>query len=235
MGSLDDISDPNFEAKDDVTAIEELKALRADDVIEIISRIEKVEKIKPLIEADPCIYRFFINGKVLILTSDKMLTSSMFSRRYYEEFDELPAAALGSKKIWSLFLKAIKEEQKLVNKDYEEFTNETYEMELFVDFLKKMQVTEDPKRLKKHRNLLYKDKDGVCLPSEMPKDICDALHLKSDISRLSKLLIARSYLVTKQKSVRFGSGNSEVIKCWLFTNDVLVTDGYTSKTESGGA
>lgn len=235
MNSIDDVSDPNFEAEDEVTAIEELKALKANEVIDILDNIEKVEKIKPLIEADPCIYRFFINGKVLILTSDKMLTSSMFSRRYYEEFDELPSAALGSRKIWSLFLKAIKEEQKLVNKDYEEFTSEIYEMELFVDFLRKMQATDDPKRLKKHRNLLYKHDEGLCLPSEIPKTICDTLHLKSDISRLSKLLIARSYLVTKQKSVRFGSGSSEVIKCWLFNSDVLVTGGYTSKTESGGA
>jgi len=235
MGSIDDVSDPNFEAEDEVTAIEELKALKAYEVINILDNIEKAEKIKPLIEADPCIYRFFINGKVLILTSDKMLTSSMFSRRYYEEFDELPDAALGSKKIWSLFLKAIKEKQKLVNKDNEEFTSEIYEMELFVDFLRKMQTTDDPKRLKKHRNLLYKHDEGLCLPSETPKTICDTLHLKSDISRLSKLLIARSYLVTKQKLVRFGSDSSDVMKCWLFTIDVLVTDGYTSKTESRGA
>ena len=56
---------------------------------EITEKTKSVKKIKPANDGEPYTYKIELDGKMINLSTDKMLTPSLFKRRYLEEFDEI--------------------------------------------------------------------------------------------------------------------------------------------------
>ena len=115
----------------DISSIEKLKKFQSKGALKLIEDIKKVEKIKPNIPGDDYIYRFIISGRTLIIPSSKMLTSSMFSRRYLEEFNELPGTDVSEH--WGLIVNALNEERLIVHLEDNEENDETYAAETFLN------------------------------------------------------------------------------------------------------
>jgi len=202
----------------DISSIKVLKEFESKGALKLLEDIQKVEKIKPKIPGDDYIYRFEISGRTLIIPSSKMLTSSMFSRRYLEEFNELPQEDIFEN--WGLIINALKEEGLIVHVEDNEENDETYGAELFLNVIRKFQILKKEERdqYKQNKQVLFCHNDKLYLPSEMVKKVIDNAHIRIKIQRLSQLI---SKYKIGAGTIRYGKESNETIRCWIFSQNLI--------------
>jgi hypothetical protein len=202
----------------DISSIEKLKQLKSKGALKLLSDIEKVEKIKPKIPGDDYIYRFDISGRTLIIPSSKMLTPSMFSRRYLEEFNELPSADVSED--WGLIVNALNEQRLIVHMENNEETDETYFAETFLNVIRKFPILKKEERdqYKQNKQVLFCHNSNLYLPIEMVKKVFDNAHIRIKILRLNQLI--RKYKIDTG-TLRYGKESNETIRCWIFSPNLI--------------
>ena len=184
----------------------------------MLEDIQKVEKIKPKIPGDDYIYRFEISGRTLIIPSSKMLTPSMFSRRYLEEFNELPSADVSED--WGLIVNALNEERLIVHVEDNEENDETFAAETFLNVIRKFSILkkEERDKYKQNKQVLFSHNNNLYLPNEMVKKVLDIAHIKIRIQRLNKLI---SKYKIGAGTIRYGKESNETIRCWIFSQNLI--------------
>lgn len=202
----------------EVSSIEQLKKRKSNGALKLLRDIEKVEKIKPKIPGDEYIYRFHIMGMTLIIPSSKMLNPTMFSRRYLEEFNELPHKDVSG--YWGLIVNALKEEGLIVHVEDTEENDETYAAESFLNFIRKFPILKKEKRdqYKQNKQVLFCHNDNLYLPNEMVKKVLDIARIKIKIHRLNQLI---SKYKIGTGTIRYGKEANETIRCWIFSHNLL--------------
>lgn len=202
----------------DLSSIEKLKKFQSKGALKLIEDIKKVEKIKPNISGDDYIYRFMISGRTLIIPSSKMLTSSMFSRRYLEEFNKLPNADVS--KHWVLIVNALNEEELILHVEDNEENDETYAAETFLNAIRQFSILkkEERDRYKQNKNVLFCHNGNLYLSGEVVKKVFDIAKIKIKIRRLNPLI--RKYKIDTG-TIRYGKESNETIRCWIFSRNLL--------------
>ena len=202
----------------DISSIEKLKKFQSKGAIKLLSDIQKVEKIKPRIPGDEYIYRFHILGRTLIIPSSKMLNPSMFSRRYLEEFNELPDEDVSDN--WRLIVNALKEERLIAHMGDNEENDETYAAETFLNVVRTFQILNKEERdhYKSNNQVLFCHNGNLYLPSEMVKKVLDSSHSKIKIRRLNQLI--KKYKIGAG-TFRYGKEANGTIRCWIFSQNLI--------------
>lgn len=201
-----------------ISSINKLKEFQSKEALELLEEIEKVEKIKPKIPGDDYIYKFDISDRTLIIPSSKMLTPSMFSRRYLEEFNELPHEDVSEH--WGLIVNALKEEGLIVHVEDNEENDETYASETFLNVIRTFQILKKEERdqYKQNKQVLFCHNDNLYLPNEMVKKVLDITRIKIKIHRLNQLI---SKYKIGTGTIRYGKEANETIRCWIFSRNLL--------------
>lgn len=209
-----------------VSSIEQLRKRKSNGALKLLRDIEKVEKIKPKIPGDEYIYRFHIMGMTLIIPSSKMLNPTMFSRRYLEEFNELPHKDVSG--YWGLIVNALKEEGLIVHVEDTEENDETYAAESFLNVIRTFHILnkEDRDQYKSNKQVLFCHNGTLYLPSEMVKQVLDSAHIKIRIQRLN--LLIKKYKIGAG-TFRYGKEANETLRCWIFSQNLL-SDPFISIT-----
>ena len=210
----------------DISSIEKLKQWNSNGALKLLRDIEKVEKIKPKIPGDDYIYRFHIMGMTLIIPSSKMLNPTMFSRRYLEEFNELPDEDVSDN--WRLIVNALKEERLIAHVEDNEENDETYAAETFLNVVRTFQILnkEDRDHYKSNNQVLFCHNGTLYLPSEMVRQVLDSAHIKIRIQRLN--LLIKKYKIGAG-TFRYGKEANETLRCWIFSQNLL-SDPFISIT-----
>lgn len=201
-----------------ISSIKRLKDFDSQGALKLPEDIQMVEKIKPKIPGDDYIYRFEISGRTLIIPSSKMFTPSMFSRRYLEEFNELPQEDIFEN--WGLIINALNEEGLIVHVEDNEETDETYVAEIFLNVIRKFQILKKEERdqYKQNKQVLFCHNEKLYLPSEMVKKVIDSAHIRIKIQRLNKLI---SKYKIGAGTIRHGKESNETIRCWIFSQNLI--------------
>ena len=213
-----------------ISSINKLKEFQSKEALELLEEIEKVEKIKPKIPGDDYIYKFDISDRTLIIPSSKMLTPSMFSRRYLEEFNELPHEDVSEH--WGLIVNALKEEGLIVHVEDNEENDETYAAETFLNVIRKFPILKKEERdqYKQNQQVLFCHNDNLYLPSEMVKKVLDIARIRIQIQRLNQLII--KYKIGAG-TIRYGKESNETLRCWIFSPN-LISEPLISITDLPG-
>jgi len=208
----------------DISAIEKLKQWNSKGAVKLLSNIEKVEKIRPKIPGDDYIYRFMISGRTLIIPSSKMLNPSMFSRRYLEEFNELPSADVSED--WDLIINALNEEGLIVHVEDTEENDETFAAETFLNVIRKFPILKKEERdqYKHNKQVLFSHNDNLYLPNEMVKKVLDIARIRIKIHRLNQLI--HKYKIDTG-TIRYGKESNETTRCWIFS-PILISEPLIS-------
>ena len=201
-----------------ISSIKRLKDFDSQGALKLLKDIQKVEKIKPNIPGDDYIYHFHILDRTLIIPSSKMLTPSLFSRRYLEEFNELPQEDVSEH--WGLIVNALNEEELIVRVEDNEENDETYAAETFLNVIRTFQILEKEERdkYKQNKQVLFSHNNHLYLPSEMVNKVFDIAHIKIKIHRLNKLI---SKYKIDTGTIRYGKESNETIRCWIFSNNLF--------------
>ena len=201
-----------------ISSIKRLKDFDSQGALKLLKDIQKVEKIKPNIPGDDYIYHFHILDRTLIIPSSKMLTPSLFSRRYLEEFNELPQEDVSEH--WGLIVNALNEEELIVHVEDTEESDETYAAETFLNVIRKFTILKKEERdqYKQNQQVLFCHNEKLYLPSEMVKKVLDLAHIKIRIQRLNQLI--RKYKIDTG-TLRYGKESNETIRCWIFSNNLF--------------
>ena len=210
--------DSECDESHEISSIEKLKQWKSKGALKLLKDIKKVEKIKPKIPGDDYVYKFDISGRTLIIPSSKMLTPSMFFRRYLEEFNELPSADVSED--WGLIVNALNEERLIVHVEDNEENDETYAAELFLNVIRTFQILKKEERdqYKQNKQVLFSHNDNLYLPSEMVKKVLDIARIRIQIQRLSQLI---SKYKIGAGTFRYGKEANETIRCWIFSQNLL--------------
>ena len=202
----------------DISSVEKLKKWDSKGSLKLLSDIVKVEKIRPKIPGDDYIYKFDISDRTLIIPSSKMLNSSMFFRRYLEEFNELPSEDVSEH--WGLIVNALKEEGLIVQVEDNEENDETHAAETFLNVIRKFQILKKEERnlYKQNKQVLFCHNEKLYLPSEMVKKVLDIAHIRIKIQRLHQLI--RKYKIGAG-TIRYGKESNETIRCWIFSPNLI--------------
>ena len=203
---------------DEISSIEKLEKFQSKGGLKLLSDIEKVEKIKPKIPGDDYVYKFDISDRTLIIPSSKMLNSSMFSRRYLEEFNVLPNEDVS--KHWVLIVNALNEEELIVHVEDNEENDETYAAETFLNVIRTFQILKKEERdqYKHNKKVLFSHNCNLYLPSEMVKKVLYIAHINIKIQRLGQLI---SKYKIDAGTIRYGKESNETIRCWIFSHNLL--------------
>jgi len=147
-----------------------------------------------------------------------MLTPAMFSRRYLEEFDELPSADVSE--YWGLIINALNEEGLIVHLEDTEESDETFAAETFLNVIRKFQILkkEDRDRYKQNKQVLFCHNSNFYLPNEMVKKVLDNAHIRIKIQRLNQLII--KYKIGAG-TIRHGKESNETLRCWIFSPNLI--------------
>jgi len=202
----------------DISSIEKLKKWDSKGALQLLKDTQQVEKIKPKIPGDDYIYRFMILGRTLIIPSSKMLTPSMFSRRYLEEFNELPSADVSED--WGLIVNALHEEGLIVHVEDNEENDETFAAETFLNVIRTFQILKKEERdqYKQNKQVLFSHNDNLYLPTEIVKKVLDIARIKIKIQRLNQLI--NKYKIGAG-TIRHGKESNETIRCWIFSQNLI--------------
>lgn len=210
----------------DISSFEKLKKGNSKDTLKLLKEIQKVEKIKPKILGDDYIYRFRILGKTLLIPSSKMITSSMFFKRYMEEFDKFPSYDIS--KNWELIFNSLNEIGLIEHVEDTKEDDETYAAETFLNEIRQFPILkkEERNRYKQNKLVLFNHIGNLYLPSEVVKKVFDIAKIKIKIHRLNQL-------ITKYKigtgTIRYGKEPNMTIRCWIFSRK-LISDPVISIT-----
>jgi len=209
-----------------ISSIEILKKRNSKGAFKLLDDIEKVEKIKPKIAGDDYIYIFKILGKTLIIPSSKILTPSMFSRRYLEEFNKFPSEDVLHN--WELIINALNEEGLIIHVEDIEENDETYAAEIFLNVIRTLQILNKDEfdKYKQNKMVLFYHNGNLYLPSEIVKVIFKIAHVNIKIHRLNQLI--KKYKIGAG-TIRYGKESNETIRCWIFSPNLL-TDQLISLT-----
>jgi hypothetical protein len=210
--------DSECDESHEISSIEKLKQWKSKGALKLLSDIEKVEKIKPKIPGDDYIYRFDISDRTLIIPSSKMLNPAMFSRRYLEEFDELPSADVSE--YWGLIINALNEEGLIVHLEDTEESDETFAAETFLNVIRQFPILKKEERdqYKQNKQVLFCHNSNFYLPNEMVKKVLDNAHIRIKIQRLNQLI---SKYKTDTGTLRYGKESNETIRCWIFSQNLI--------------
>jgi hypothetical protein len=202
----------------DISSIAELEKFNSKGALKLLKDIQKIEKIRPKIPGDDYIYRFMISGRTLVIPSSKMLTPSMFSRRYLEEFNELPSEDVYEH--WGLIVNAVNEEGLIHHLEDNEENDETFAAETFLNFIRKFQILKKEERYqyKQNKQVLFCHNSNLYLPSEMVKKVLDNAHIRIKIQRLNQLI--NKYKIDVG-TIRYGKASNETIRCWIFSPNLI--------------
>ena len=202
----------------DISSVEKLKKWDSKGSLKLLNDIVKVEKIRPKIPGDDYVYKFDISDKTLIIPSSKMLNSSMFFRRYLEEFNELPSEDVSEH--WGLIVNALKEEGLIVQVEDNEENDETHAAETFLNVIRKFQILKKEERnlYKQNKQVLFCHNEKLYLPSENVKKVLDIAHIRIKIQRLHQLI--RKYKIGAG-TIRYGKESNETIRCWIFSPNLI--------------
>ena len=202
----------------DISSVEKLKKWDSKGSLKLLNDIVKVEKIRPKIPGDDYIYRFEISGRILIIPSSKMLTPSMFSRRYLEEFNELPHEEVS--KYWGLIINALNEEGLIIHVEDNEESDETYAAETFLNVIRQFPILKKEERdqYKQNKQVLFCHNSNFYLPNEMVKKVLDNAHIRIKIQRLNQLII--KYKIGAG-TIRHCKESNGTMRCWIFSQNLL--------------
>ena len=202
----------------DNSSVEKLKKWDSKGSLKLLNDIVKVEKIRPKIPGDDYVYKFDISDRTLIIPSSKMLNSSMFFRRYLEEFNELPSADVSEH--WELIVNALKEEELIVHVEDTEESDETFAAETFLNVIRQFPILKKEERdqYKQNKQVLFSHNDNLYLPSEMVKKVLDNAHTRIKIQRLNQLI---SKYKIDTGTLRYGKESNETIRCWIFSQNLI--------------
>lgn len=215
MARIDDFANEDFTPPKTAPSVAQLEALNQREIVELIKSIQKVEKVKPKINGDPYIFRFYIGGKILIIPSDKMLKCTKFSIRYLEEFSMLSPVGLTSSAHWGLFIIALSETEKLIQIDDERLTTEVYEAENILNVIRKAKQTVDREQFLKHPNFILIDKDRIFICNEQWRNILDNQKIKTPPNRL--LEIMHPYYLNRINKKCAG----KTVYCYVFDSKII--------------
>lgn len=212
------MSEGEGDVTNDISSIGELKKWNSKGALRLLKDIKKVEKIRPKISGDDYIYRFMILDRTLIIPSSKMLTPAMFSRRYLEEFDELPSADVSE--YWGLIINALNEEGLIVHLEDTEESDETFAAETFLNVIRQFPILkkEERDKYKQNKQVLFCHNSNFYLPNEMVKKVLDNAHIGIKIQRLNQLI---SKYKIDTGTLRYGKESNETIRCWIFSQNLI--------------
>jgi len=212
------VSEGEGDVTNDISSIGELKKWNSKGALRLLKDIKKVEKIRPKISGDDYIYRFMILDRTLIIPSSKMLTPAMFSRRYLEEFDELPSADVSE--YWGLIINALNEEGLIVHLEDTEESDETFAAETFLNVIRQFPILKKEERdqYKQNKQVLFCHNSNFYLPNEMVKKVLDNAHIRIKIQRLNQLI---SKYKIDTGTLRYGKESNETIRCWIFSQNLI--------------
>ena len=212
------MSEGEGDVTNDISSIGELKKWNSKGALRLLKDIKKVEKIRPKISGDDYIYRFMILDRTLIIPSSKMLTPAMFSRRYLEEFDELPSADVSE--YWGLIINALNEEGLIVHLEDTEESDETFAAETFLNVIRQFPILKKEERdqYKQNKQVLFCHNSNFYLPNEMVKKVLDNAHIRIKIQRLNQLI---SKYKIDTGTLRYGKESNETIRCWIFSQNLI--------------
>ena len=201
-----------------ISSIKRLKDFDSQGALKLLKDIQKVEKIKPNIPGDDYIYHFHILDRTLIIPSSKMLTPSLFSRRYLEEFNELPQEDVSEH--WGLIVNALNEEELIVLVEDNEENDETYAAETFLNAIRQFPILkkEERDRYKQNKFVLFCHNGNLYLSGEVVKKVFDNAKIKIKVKRLNQLI--RKYKIDTG-TLRYGKESNETIRCWIFSNNLF--------------
>jgi hypothetical protein len=212
------VSEGEGDVTNDISSIGELKKWNSKGALRLLKDIKKVEKIRPKISGDDYIYRFMILDRTLIIPSSKMLTPAMFSRRYLEEFDELPSADVSE--YWGLIINALNEEGLIVHLEDTEESDETFAAETFLNVIRQFPILkkEERDKYKQNKQVLFCHNSNFYLPNEMVKKVLDNAHIRIKIQRLNQLI---SKYKIDTGTLRYGKESNETIRCCIFSQNLI--------------
>jgi len=156
-----------------------------------------------------------------------MLNPAMFSRRYLEEFDELPSADVSE--YWGLIINALNEEGLIVHLEDTEESDETFAAETFLNVIRQFPILKKEERdqYKQNKQVLFCHNSNFYLPNEMVKKVLDNAHIRIKIQRLNQLI---SKYKTDTGTLRYGKESNETIRCWIFSQ-ILISEQLISITD----
>lgn len=215
MAKIDDFANEDFAPPKYTPSVAQLEALNQGEIVDLIKSIKKVDKVKPKINGDPYIYKFFIGEKTLIIPSDKMLKCTKFSQRYLEEFNKLSPVGLTSATHWGLFIKALSETGTLFQVDDERLTTEVYEAENILNAIRRSKQTEDKEEFLKHPSYVLVDKDRAFICTEQWRKFLENQKIKTPPDRL--LEIMHTYFVERKNKKCTG----KTVYCYVFDSKIV--------------
>jgi Ca2+-binding EF-hand superfamily protein len=206
------------DVSNDISSIAELEKCNSKGALQLLKDIKKVEKIKPKVPGDDYIYRFDVLDRTLIIPSSKMLSPSMFFRRYLEEINELPQEDVYEN--WSLIVNALNEERLIVHIEDNEDDDETIAAELFLNVIRQLPILkkEERDRYKQNKFVLFCHNGNLYLSGEVVKKVFDNAKIKIKVRRLNQLI--RKYKIDTG-TLRYGKESNETIRCWIFSRNLL--------------
>jgi len=142
----------------------------------------------------------------------------MFSRRYLEEFNELPHEDVS--KCWGLIVNALKEQRLIVHVEDNEENDETYAAETFLNVIRKFPILTKEERNKYEQNklVLFCHNENYYLSGEVVKKVFDIAKIRIKIQRLNQLI--HKYKIDTG-TIRYGKAANETIRCWIFSQNLI--------------
>lgn len=199
-----------------------------EDVTNLIK--ENTEKFivkRPLVEGDVYEYEITIMGKKIKISSDEILTPTVFRQRWVEEHGKMIKIKDTS---WRNIINFWHQ-----NTIYEEKKEENFEQSIVDSILEKLSecdVTTEKTLCVNQKKYFYVEMDITKLPENTPyilhypsqniMDIINSTHLKADICRIHSLM--KIYLGDNSKKIRMGN---KTVRFWCFKNTLLDIDWKT--------